>query len=220
MTDTARQRENITCRGMTTTARHAARFHSFIYISTTQGENGIGLLRACSWSWLSYGVGDSCQKLFLHFFLCSLKFGYSLNDDHCLSCCTLSLIRVYLNDIGSKCNQAASCLFMKELALFRCGRQSLEIISSFFFCSRSLGFLFAVPNFTDGFMRPSNSEMKQETQLEIVTQLSYVALKRCMTSSSHIKGLFVSSPLFRVQISFEAAVRCNDGVKQEVFVGG
>jgi len=82
------------------------------------------------------------------------------SDEHCSSCCTLSLIRLYLDNIGGICNRAASCLFMKELALLWCGRQLLEIISSFFLCSRSVGFLFAVPNFTDGFMRPFNSEMK------------------------------------------------------------
>ena len=76
------------------------------------------------------------------------------HDENCSSCCMLSLIRLYLN-IGSKCNRAASCLFMKELALLWCGRQFLEIISSFFLCSRSLGLLFVVPNFTDGFMRLS-----------------------------------------------------------------
>jgi len=54
---------------------------------------------------------------------------------------------------------------MKELPLLWYGRQLLEIISSFFLCSRSLGFLFAVPNFTDGFMLPSNSETKQETNV-------------------------------------------------------
>jgi len=73
----------------------------------------------------------------------------------------LSLICLYLDNLGSKCNQAAPCLFVKELALLWCGRELLEIISSFFLCSRSLGFLFAVPNFTVGFMRPSNSGMKQ-----------------------------------------------------------
>jgi hypothetical protein len=31
--------------------------------------------------------------------------------------CTLSLIRLYLDKLGSKCNQAASRLFVKELAL-------------------------------------------------------------------------------------------------------
>ena len=49
-------------------------------------------------------------------------------DEHCSSCCTLSLIRLYLDNIGSKCNRATSCLFMKVLALLWCGRQLLEII--------------------------------------------------------------------------------------------
>ena len=66
------------------------------------------------------------------------------SDEHCSSCCTLSLIRLYLDNIGSKCNRAASCLFMKELALLWCGRQLLEIIS-FFLCSQNLGFLFCSP---------------------------------------------------------------------------
>ena len=88
-----------------------------------------------------------------------------MSDEHCSSCCTLSFIRLYLDNLGSKCNQAASCLFMKELALLWCGRELLEIISSFFLCSRSLGFLFAVPNFTGNFMHPSNSEMKQRTNV-------------------------------------------------------
>ena len=39
------------------------------------------------------------------------------SDDHCSSCCMLSLIRLYLDNIGSKCNRAALCLFVKELAL-------------------------------------------------------------------------------------------------------
>ena len=39
------------------------------------------------------------------------------SDEHCSSCCTLSLIRLYLDKLGSKCNQAASRLFVKELAL-------------------------------------------------------------------------------------------------------
>jgi len=67
----------------------------------------------------------------------------------------------------------------------------------FFSLFRSLGFLFAVPNFTDVFMRPSNSEMKQEMNvIVIVTYLSYVVLKWCMTSPSYINRLFVPSPLF------------------------
>jgi hypothetical protein len=98
----ARHSKNITCCGVTSTARHAALSHSIDYISTTQGENVIGLLCTCSRrSWLSYGVGDSSYKLLLHFFL----------------------------------------------------------------SSGSLGFLFAVPNFTGGFMGLWNEEMKYETNV-------------------------------------------------------
>jgi len=104
------------------------------------------------------------------FFSLLPNFWYSLNDEHCLSCSMLSLIRLYLGDIMSECNRAASCLFMKELAPFRCARQLLEIISSFFLCSQIWGFLFAVSNFTDGFMCPSNSGMKLGTNvIAIVT---------------------------------------------------
>ena len=39
------------------------------------------------------------------------------SDEPCSSCCTLSLIRLYLDKLGSKCNQAASRLFVKELTL-------------------------------------------------------------------------------------------------------
>ena len=70
------------------------------------------------------------------------KFGYSLNHDHCLSCCTLSLIRLYLDNIGSKCIRAALFLFVKELALFRRGRQFLEIISSFSSLLSNFGYSF------------------------------------------------------------------------------
>jgi len=110
-------------------------------------------------------VWERVARNYFFIFFSAPEFGYSLNDDHCLSCCTLSLIYLYLDNIVSKCNRAASCLFMKELALFRCGRELLEIISSFFLCSRILGFLFAVPNFIDGFMHPSNSGMKQGTNV-------------------------------------------------------
>ena len=80
----------------------------------------------------------------------------------------LSLIRLYFDDIMSKCNRAASCLFMKELALFRCGKQLLEINSSFCSLLSNLGFLFAVSNFTDGFMRPSPSGMKRGTNVIVI----------------------------------------------------
>jgi hypothetical protein len=102
VTSTTRHSENITCRGVMSTARHAALSHSFDYISTTLGEKVIGLLCMCSRrSWLSYGVGDSSYKLLLHFVL----------------------------------------------------------------SSQSLGFLFAVLNFTGGFMGLWNYEMKYETNV-------------------------------------------------------
>ena len=66
-------------------------------------------------------------------------------------------------------------------------------------------------------MRPSNSQMKRETNvIAIVTYLSYVALKWCMKSPSYINRLFVPSPLFS-GLDFSC---CNDGVKWEVFVYG
>ena len=59
---------------------------------------------------------------------------------------------------------------MKELAILWCGKQLLETIYSFFLCSQNLGFIFAVRNLTDDFMRPYNTEMKQETNvIAIVT---------------------------------------------------
>ena len=121
----------------------------------------------------------------------------SWSAEHCMSWCTLSLLSLYLDNIGRKCNRASSYFFVKELVLLWCGRELLEIISSFFLLPRSSSFLFAFPNFTDGFMRPSNSEMQQETNVvAIIMYLSYVALKWCMTSPSYISRLFVPSPLF------------------------
>jgi len=108
-------------------------------------------------------------------YACWFQWPHSLNpsawsDKHCSSCCTLSLIRLYLDNIRRKCNQAALYVFMKVLALVWCGRQFLQIMASFFLSSRSLGFLFAVPNFTVGFMRLWNEEMKYETNvIAIVT---------------------------------------------------
>jgi hypothetical protein len=61
---------------------------------------------------------------------------------------------------------------MKELALLWCGRQFLQIISSFFLSSQSLGILFAVSNFMGGFMGLWNEEMKYETNVfAIITKL-------------------------------------------------
>ena len=48
MKSAARHSENISCSGVTSAARHGARSHSFVYISTTSVANVIGLLRACS----------------------------------------------------------------------------------------------------------------------------------------------------------------------------
>jgi len=73
------------------------------------------------------------------------KHHLSWSDEHCSSWCMLSLIRLYLNNIGSKCNRGASCLFVKELALLWCGRQLLEIISSFFSLLSNFGFSFCSP---------------------------------------------------------------------------
>ena len=70
------------------------------------------------------------------------KHHLSWSDEHCTSCCTLSLIRIYVDNLRSKCNRAASCLFVKELALLWCGRQLLEIISSFVSLLSKFGFSF------------------------------------------------------------------------------
>ena len=94
----------------------------------------------CNWAALCLFVkelalfrfGRELIEIISSFFSLLPKFGYSLNHDHCFSCCTLSVIRLYRDDIGSKCNRAALCLIVMELALLRCGRQFLEIISSFF----------------------------------------------------------------------------------------
>jgi hypothetical protein len=68
---------------------------------------------------------------------------------------------------------------------------------SIFLSSRSLDFLFAVPNFVDGFMCLSHSEIKQEANvIASLMYLSCVALKWCMTSPLYVNRLFVSSRLF------------------------
>jgi hypothetical protein len=64
-----RHSENITCRGMANSARHATYSHSLHNITTKLGANVMGLLCVYWWRcWLSYVVGDSSYKLFLHFF--------------------------------------------------------------------------------------------------------------------------------------------------------
>ena len=89
-----------------------------------------------------FRCGIQLLEIISSFFSLLPKFGYSLNHDHCLSCCTLSLIRLYPDIISSKCNRAALCLFVKVLALFRYGRQFLEINSSFFSPLSKFGFCF------------------------------------------------------------------------------
>jgi hypothetical protein len=67
------------------------------------------------------------------------------SDEHCSSCCTLSFVRLYLDNIGRKFNWAALYVFMKELALLWCGRQFLQIIASFFSLLSKFGFSFCSP---------------------------------------------------------------------------
>jgi hypothetical protein len=57
--------------------------------------------------------------------------------------CTLSIIRQYLDNIWSKCNPVALCMLLKMLSFLWCGREYLEISSSFFLTSRKQGFVLA-----------------------------------------------------------------------------
>jgi hypothetical protein len=66
------------------------------------------------------------------------------NDEHCSSRCMLSLIQRYLDNKKSKCIRTASCMLMKVLAVLWCGRQILEIISSFFSLLLKSGFSFHI----------------------------------------------------------------------------
>ena len=50
------------------------------------------------------------------------KHHLSWSDEQHSSCCELSLIRLYLDNIGRKCNRTASCVFGKELGVSWCGR--------------------------------------------------------------------------------------------------
>jgi len=70
------------------------------------------------------------------------KYPLSWSDEHCSSWWTLSLIRLHLDNIGSKCNPAASCFFVKELALLWCERQLPEISYSFFFSTLEIRVFF------------------------------------------------------------------------------
>jgi hypothetical protein len=68
------------------------------------------------------------------------------------------------DNIGRKCNRAGLYVF-KELALLWCRTQFLQIITSLFSLLSNLGFLFAISNFTGGFMGLWNEEMKYETNV-------------------------------------------------------
>ena len=67
------------------------------------------------------------------------------SNELCSSWCSLSLIRLYLDNFGSKCIRATLCLFMKELAILWCGKQLLEFIYSFFSLLSKFGFSFCSP---------------------------------------------------------------------------
>ena len=63
-------------------------------------------------------VGRLCETATGILHIIKMPFNPSAwSDEPCSSCCTLSLIGLYLDKLGSKCNQAASRLFVKELAL-------------------------------------------------------------------------------------------------------
>ena len=62
-----------------------------------------------------------------------------------LVCCTVLLIRLYLDNIGRKCKRAAMYMFTKVLALLWCGTQLLQIIASFFSLLSKFGFFFCSP---------------------------------------------------------------------------
>jgi hypothetical protein len=119
----------------------------------------------------------------------------SQNDKHCLSCCMLSLVRQYLNNIWRKCNWAASCMFGEcagSLIVWKTVPRNYFII--FFHSSRNLSFLFGIYNCTDGFIHLSNKEIKLETNIiGILMELRSVALKWFMTSPSYFNRLVVYS---------------------------
>ena len=89
----------------------------------------------------------------------------SWNDEYCLSRCTLSLIEQHLDNVGRNCNRAASCVLIKWLALLWCGREFLEIISSFFFSPLEIWVLFLQSLIAQTALCVSNKEMKLETNV-------------------------------------------------------
>ena len=121
----------------------------------------------------------------------------SWRDEHCSSCCTLSLIRLYHDNIGRKCNRAAFHVFTKELALLQRGKKSLQIIASFFFSPLEvwvsfLQSLISQPALCVSVMRKCETRDACYRQWHIAEVSS---LKWCMTSPSYINRLFISSRL-------------------------
>ena len=69
VTSVARHSENIFCSEVTSTARHGARSHSVVYISTKSGANVIGLIRA---AYLM--VWETVARNYLFIFFSALEF--------------------------------------------------------------------------------------------------------------------------------------------------
>jgi len=90
-------------------------------------------------------VWETVARNYFFIFFSAVEVWFFFLQSLISSCRTLSLIRLYLDNIANKCNRAASCLFMKELALLWCGRQLLEIISLFFSLLSKFGFSFCSP---------------------------------------------------------------------------
>jgi len=62
-------------------------------------------------------------------------------------------------------SRVALYVFTKGWLSYGVGDSSHKLLLHFFLSSQSLGFLFAVPNFTGGFMGLWNKEMKYETNI-------------------------------------------------------
>jgi hypothetical protein len=89
------------------------------------------------------------------------------------------------------------------------GDISYNLWLHFFRSSRILGFLFAVPNFTGGFMGLWNEEMKYETT---VIPLAWSFGMVYDITLIYINRLFFHV-CFGVLVSFEVAVSFSDGLK-------
>ena len=115
-------------------------------------------------------VWETVARNYFFIFFSALEFWVfflqSWSAEHCMTWCTLSLIRLYLDNIGIKCNYFF--IFFSSLKVRVFFLQSLI----------------------------SHEMKQEMNVTAIVTYVNYVALKWCMTSPSYINRLFVSSPLF------------------------